>query len=486
MRAMKLDVFLKEYTNKLMDGKAALFAGAGLSKPAGFVDWRELMKEIAEDLGLEVDKEHDLIALAQFHLNERRTRSVINDKLIHEFTKHSVHTVNHTRLAKLPISTIWTTNYDDLLENAFRNESKHVDVKLTPMSVSQSKSGTDVTIFKMHGDASIPGEAVITKDDYETYELKHHLFTIKLQADLITYSFLFLGYSFTDPNIDYILSRIRMLHGDHVPTHYCIMRRPNKMDNPSAAGSADYEYNVRKMDLRIEDLKRYGIQTVLVDEYSEISNILQALNYQAFAKNIFVSGSAVIGTDDFNEARLHEFSRFLGSQLIKRGYNLVSGYGYGIGADILTGALESAYTSHSNMRERLVLRPFPHSIDDERKDEVFQQWRLSMITISGFTIYLAGNKYRNAVGGEIVDADGVMEEYLLANNEGSYNCPIPIGATGFVAQKIWRIVSEDIYKYYRGADVSAELSVVNSASKTDLEIVEAIFSIINKIKRIKC
>ena len=48
--------FLKEYTRALRDGHAALFVGAGVSRAAGYVDWKSLLQEIAEDLELDIDR----------------------------------------------------------------------------------------------------------------------------------------------------------------------------------------------------------------------------------------------------------------------------------------------------------------------------------------------------------------------------------------------------------------------------------------------
>ena len=58
----------------------------------------------------------------------------------------------------------------------------------------------------MHGDFSQPRNAVLTKEDYETYNEHRALFSEKLKGDLIEKTFLFLGFSFTDPNVDYILA----------------------------------------------------------------------------------------------------------------------------------------------------------------------------------------------------------------------------------------------------------------------------------------
>ncbi|AJQ94873.1 hypothetical protein [Gynuella sunshinyii] len=46
------EIFMRDYMKDLNEGTAAIFAGAGLSIPAGFVNWQELMSEIAYDLGL--------------------------------------------------------------------------------------------------------------------------------------------------------------------------------------------------------------------------------------------------------------------------------------------------------------------------------------------------------------------------------------------------------------------------------------------------
>ena len=69
-----IDSFVDTFVQALHDQNAAVFAGAGLSIPAGMVNWKELLRDIARDIGLDVNKEDDLITVAQFHVNERRGR----------------------------------------------------------------------------------------------------------------------------------------------------------------------------------------------------------------------------------------------------------------------------------------------------------------------------------------------------------------------------------------------------------------------------
>lgn len=43
-------------SKELDEGNLAVFAGAGLSRSAGFVDWKSLLKPIADDLDLDVEE----------------------------------------------------------------------------------------------------------------------------------------------------------------------------------------------------------------------------------------------------------------------------------------------------------------------------------------------------------------------------------------------------------------------------------------------
>ena len=213
-------VFLKEYTRALREGAGALFVGAGISRAAGYVDWKQLLKEIAEDLHLDIDRETDLIALAQFHVNSRGARDRINQLLIDEFLEHAELTVSHHLIATLPVETIWTTNYDDLLERAFVEANKRTDVKRRREDFAVTLKRADVTIYKMHGDKYSPAEAVLTKEDYETYNTTRELFTIALKGDLASRTFLFIGFSFADPNVMYILARVKQLLEANSRQHY--------------------------------------------------------------------------------------------------------------------------------------------------------------------------------------------------------------------------------------------------------------------------
>ena len=163
------EAFLREIGKELEEDNVAIFAGSGLSAPAGYVSWLELLRSTAKDIGLDVDKEHDLVTLAQYHLNVNgQNRSHLNKRLIEEFSKSGEITENHKILARLPIDTYWTTNYDKLIERALESAGKVTDVKYTKKQLAFTKPKRDAVVYKMHGDVDHPDDAVLSKDDYET------------------------------------------------------------------------------------------------------------------------------------------------------------------------------------------------------------------------------------------------------------------------------------------------------------------------------
>mgnify|MGYP003362086040 CR=1 FL=1 len=194
--------FLTKFLKELDENNAAIFVGAGLSKSAGYVDWSGLLADVARSLGLDVTKETDLVRLAQFHINENATnRQQLSQLLIDEFSDLKEPTNNHRILARLPISTFWTTNYDRLIEKALEAAGKRVDSKYTKDQLAITKRGRDAVIYKMHGDIEHPNQAVLSRDDYEKYYQTHGPFVTALSGDLVEKTFLFLGFSFTDPNL---------------------------------------------------------------------------------------------------------------------------------------------------------------------------------------------------------------------------------------------------------------------------------------------
>ena len=470
-----LEAFLGAYTSALRNGNAAVFAGAGLSVPAGFVSWRDLLREIASDVGLDVDKETDLVSVAQFHVNEHGGRGKLNQKLISEFTAGSKITQNHTILSNLPIDTFWTTNYDRLIEQALEQAGKVVDVKLTSVNLAITKPDTDAIVYKMHGDISLPDQAVLTKDDYERYNDRRQLFTTKLQGDLVGKTFLFIGFSFDDPNLEYILARIRVLLGENQRPHYCFFKRPAASDKDS---KEDVAYASVRQDLRIRDLKRFAINAVLVDEYSDITDALHRLKKRYWREKLFISGSTAEyspRTERSALAFVRELSRELG-----KSFEVISGFGVGVGSAVLNGVLDHlASQGERRLDGHLVLRPFPQVEDNlDALNVKWSSYRDSMLSLAGIALFLFGNKY---VDGKIKSADGMYEEFDIAVKKG---LPVvPVGATGYVARELWDRVMADFDNFNPGlGHLREEFAMIGRTNLDDATLVNTVVKLVNAIR----
>lgn len=81
------DVFLREYIKAIRDGNAAVFAGAGLSRSSGYVTWKDLVRPYAEEVGLNIEEEHDYPAITQYYVNKVGNRGSINADIIEAFDK---------------------------------------------------------------------------------------------------------------------------------------------------------------------------------------------------------------------------------------------------------------------------------------------------------------------------------------------------------------------------------------------------------------
>jgi len=477
LRDKKIDDFIKTYVKSLKDNNAAIFAGAGLSKAAGFVDWKGLLKSIADDLNLDIKKEDDLISLVQYHINEKGgNRGNINQLLLDEFSNRVDLTENHKILARLPIQTYWTTNYDKLIEKALDGAYKTIDEKITEANLATNKPQRDAIVYKMHGDISQVENTVLSKDDYEIYNLNRQLFITALQGDLVSKTFLFLGFSFDDPNLKYILSRIRILLDKNKREHYCIFRRINRRDFSDAD---DFLYEKTKQELKIKDLNRYSITGLMVDEYSEITEILKKIKISYKKNFIFISGSAA-KYGKWGKKKALDFIHRLSYKLVAEKFKIVSGFGLGVGSAVINGVMEYFYSSkYQHLDNYLLLRPFPQLKSGKLSIKYTKlDYRQEMISNAGIAIFLFGNKINKK--GEIIKADGVVEEFKIAVQQGLK--VLPVGATGYIAKDLWEQVRDNFNDYYNDSRLENLFLGLGDQNKSPEELIKLLIEIITIIE----
>ena len=471
--------FIEAFSKEIEENNAAIFAGAGLSVPAGFVDWATLIEPLAKEIGLDVTREENLVAVAQYHYNEHGyNRARLNQIIVNQFSEIASITDNHRILARLPISTYWTTNYDKLLETALRQADKIPDVKHTQQQLAVTVPRRDAVVYKMHGDVEHSDKAVLTKDDYESYHVKMSSFITALSGDLVSKTFLFIGFSFSDPNLDYVLSRIRVSYTENQRRHYCFVRAVTQKQDEQ---NKEFEYRKIKQALFIGDLKRFNIKVLLVDNYSDITDVLRAIEKKHRQRSVFIGGSAHdYGHWDRTEAEkfIHEVS----ANLVKSRYRVISGFGLGVGSAVINGALETIYSNKGKYSEdQLMLRPFPQNETGGMKlQDLWERYRQDMMSYGGIAIFMFGNKL---VDGHVVDANGLDREFQIALDQGCL--VIPVGATGFLAEKMFNRVVGDWDSFFPNADSKLRTQFVKLGDKSasPTQLLQSVMDIVRLIHK---
>lgn len=483
--SLEINSFINDYIECIKEGCAAIFAGAGLSVASGYVDWKELLRNPAKKIGLDVDKETDLVALAQYIYNKDGSKQPLAELIKNSFISCNNINENHEILAKLPIKTYWTTNYDSLIEDSLKKNGKNPDVKKSVKDLSTIISKRDAVVYKMHGDISNASDVVLIKEDYELYDLRNQLFSISLKRDLISKTFLFIGFSFEDPNLEYILSKVRILTDGYSRKHYCFFRKVNESDySNDEEGKKKYQYDRLKQELKCADLmRRYNIHSLMVDEYSDITQILKRIEKGYKKDHVLISGSA----DEFEEFKIKdieplEFIHKLSGEISKLGCKVITGFGKGIGSAVLNGVLDYIYkTNTRKLDDHIIMRPFPlYVTSDVDLEQIKKEYRKQMVELGGIAVFVLGNK---TVNGSIQIADGVIEEFELAIDNGLN--VIPIGVTGYASEILWNRLIENFEKFYPdNIDLKKDFELLGDSELTSDVIIKTVCKIISELKEI--
>ena len=233
------------------------------------------------------------------------------------------------------------------------------------------------------------------------------------KRELITKTFLFLGYSFTDSLVLPCVSELGRAFNNNQPHHYTIIKK---------SGCSDFQNFIKDLE------ERYQIEVLLVDEYDEIFEILKEINYFTNQKNVFISGSY----KHYDEDKLFEIDNLckkLTQNLYKNGFTIINGYGYKVGYYIAAEATKLMIEENViDLKKHLLMFPFDeHSSNlDKKKHREF------MISKANVSIFMYGSGKEDS---------GMIEEYNISKLDKN-RIIIPIGSTGGSA----KLISEDIKK----------------------------------------
>ncbi len=380
--AERLEALINDFSAALRDGVGALFVGAGVSGDAGLPSWSELLRGPAEELGIQLDPHRDdLAAVAQYYVNRYcgnrgpLVRAVMDR--IGDFRRLSP---MHEAISRMNLSTVWTTNYDTLLEAAFRGFN--VSVRVRDDEVRRTVPSHEVEIVKLHGcmARSRPDELVITLEDYEDYFQGRPGISRRFETALQDRMFLFLGYSYRDPNIHSLVTQARRVLKGATRKHYMLQFQE---EEPAPAA---------RQKLWANDLMRFGIECVLVDGAEQTRSVLDRIAERCRGATVYVTGSHKTGDGD--PAAL--FASELGQQLaLLERLMMLDGQSEGTGRFALTSFMTQCIEGQVDLDDRLHLFANPYAANQRFAEDksllpMLKKWRARLMQAAAIVIAIDG------------------------------------------------------------------------------------------------
>jgi len=199
------------------DGRLIPFVGAGLSKPLGLPDWSTLMDFIAKELDYEPEvfklNGNDL-QLAEYYVIIKRSIGPLRSEMDRRFNPSDDQIREsraHSALVEMELPLIYTTNYDRIIERAFRLREARYHPIANLDDIASAPADTRTQIVKLHGTFDDDASLILTETSYfDRLEFESPI-DIKMRADILGKTLLFIGYSLNDINIRYMLYKLHKM-----------------------------------------------------------------------------------------------------------------------------------------------------------------------------------------------------------------------------------------------------------------------------------
>jgi len=243
---------------RLRQQKVILFVGAGLSQGSGLPGWKKLFEPFCKKL--DCPDEENFPAVATTLIQERiHNRKEIIEHIVKQIGAVTLElNPNHDLIKRLPFKIIITTNYDNLLEDLYgpsRLTRIYSDENMAYFDPHSAKK----QLIYLHGDINHPDHMVVSSIDYQNFADTRPIMVERLKTLLQDYTFLFIGYSAGDPNLQAVFDHFRITYKENANRHFIAMADPGK---------------VKQTELST----RFGIEPVILKDKTELTSFLKDLS----------------------------------------------------------------------------------------------------------------------------------------------------------------------------------------------------------------
>jgi len=221
---------MKDIPQPLLDdiaaGKCLPFIGAGFSRnarlpnDAKMPDWHGLTQVLADAADVSPDQPEPRVASEY----ERRFGRVQLVEAVRVALQSDAAEPGeaHVAFANLPFDTIYTTNFDLLLEQAYVRIRKPFRSLVGELQLPFHGGALSANIVKMHGDLRHEEHVIITQEDYDLFLDRYPVIATHLSAMLITRTAFFIGYSLADPDFANVQRIVRSRLGKFQRMSYIV------------------------------------------------------------------------------------------------------------------------------------------------------------------------------------------------------------------------------------------------------------------------
>ncbi|MBR1442808.1 MAG: SIR2 family protein [Firmicutes bacterium] len=439
----ELETFINAVTEKILQNELSLFIGAGSSIQYGFMSWEKLINKICISNNLPQSSDGwsntDLAQCAELEGVDVKWNvcNTINNVRFDISNKNTF--LNH--LLDFDYKSIWTTNYDCIIEEILKNKAKDCSAVYRYEHFRSLSYLGGLFLFKINGSSVSPESIVITHEQFINYRRSHEAYLILLKRELLCHTFLFLGCSFNDDIlrscVKDILNCIDNSGENYATKHYAVIA----------------EENHERLSYICNDLSiHYSINCLKVSKPAMSHKITQGIASKVKFNTIFISGAKMFTRYSSEETYGKKVCQTLVSTFLSidtMPFKFVSGMGMSIG-HFISGSIKQNIKNR-DINRFLDMEPFPFSSKSDN-----DKHRTNIMLKAGIFIFLYGDMSTN------VESSGMWKEYQIAKrNKDSIIIPLPCGE-----DSISNLIFNEEYKncksfVYENIDLFKSFSIYN-------------------------